>query len=88
MQHTGKYRRQFSPGETGGFTMMDEYDDLLTTGEACEALRVGFNTLYRLLHSGQLKAYRCGRVWRIPKAAVVAFVRDSANLPPQASGSC
>lgn len=65
--------------------MMDDYGDLLTTEEACEALRVGYNTLYRLLHSGQLKAYRCGRVWRIPKAAVVAFVCGSANLPPQAN---
>ncbi len=60
--------------------MMAEYDDLLTTEEACEALRVGYNTLYRLLHSGQLKGYRCGRVWRIPKVAIVAFIQEKANL--------
>ena len=68
--------------------MMEGYDDLLTTEEACEALRVGHNTLYRLLNSGQLKGYRCGRVWRIPKAAIVEYVLDSANLDRQAGQIC
>lgn len=68
--------------------MMAEYDDLLTTEEACEVLRVGYNTLYRLLNSGQLKGYRCGRVWRIPKAAVVTFILDNAKLDCQKGLIC
>lgn len=64
--------------------MMAEYDDLLTTEEACEALRIGYNTLYRLLHNGQLKGYRCGRIWRIPKAAVMDYILGSAKLDRQA----
>ena len=50
--------------------MLDEYEDILTAEEACEALRVGHNALYALLNSGKLKGYRNGRVWRIPKVAV------------------
>ena len=50
--------------------MLEEYADILTVDEACEALRVGYNTLYALLGSGELKAYRNGRTWRIPKIAI------------------
>ena len=41
--------------------MLNEYPEILTTEEACEALRVGYNALYDLLQSGKLKAYRNGR---------------------------
>ena len=35
--------------------MFDEYPDVLTVEEACEALRVGYNALYALL--GSVLAY-------------------------------
>ena len=41
--------------------MLNEYPEILTTEEACEDLRVGYNALYGLLQSGKLKAYRNGR---------------------------
>ena len=47
--------------------MLEQYDDVLKTDEACEALRIGYNALYELLNSGALKDYRNGRTWRIPK---------------------
>lgn len=63
--------------------MLQEYDDVLTTEEACEALRIGYNTLYSLLKSGNLKGYRCGRIWRIPKISIESFILNSANLSVQ-----
>ena len=60
--------------------MLEGYDDLLTTEEACEALKIGKNALYALLADGSLKAYRNGRVWRIPKAAVDEYIRTKAKL--------
>lgn len=60
--------------------MFEEYQDILTTEEAAEALRIGYNALYELLSSGKLKGYRNGRVWRIPKEAIKAYIMDSANL--------
>lgn len=47
--------------------MFGEYDDMMTTEEAKEALKIGTNTLYKLLRSGKLKAFRLGRIWKIPK---------------------
>ena len=64
----------------GGAQMLEGYDDLLTSEEACEALKIGKNALYELLASGTLKAYRNGRVWRVPKAAIEAYIRAQAGL--------
>lgn len=60
--------------------MLEEYDDLLTAENACEALKIGKNALYELLASGSLKAYRNGRVWRIPRQAVEEYIRTQAKL--------
>ena len=60
--------------------MLENYEEIMTPDEACEALRIGKNALYELLATGQLKAYRNGRVWRIPRSAVVEYICKSANL--------
>jgi excisionase family DNA binding protein len=58
--------------------------DVLTVGEAAEYLRLHEQTVYHLLRSGQLKGARIGRVWRIHRATLEAFLSvkhlpDSAN---------
>lgn len=60
--------------------MFEEYGDVLTAEEACEALRIGFNALYDLLNSGKLKGYRNGRVWRIPRLALQEYILEQAKL--------
>ena len=61
-------------------SMFESYDELLTSEEACEALKIGKNALYQLLSSGTLKAYRNGRVWRIHRAAIEEYIRRQAKL--------
>ena len=60
--------------------MLETYDDLLTTEEACEALKIGKNALYDLLDSGKLKGFRNGREWRSPNQAVVEFICTESKL--------
>ena len=60
--------------------MFESYDDILNVEEACEALKIGYNTMYELLNTGKLRGYRNGRVWRIPKAALVEFIREMAKM--------
>ncbi|MBR2894881.1 MAG: helix-turn-helix domain-containing protein [Clostridia bacterium] len=60
--------------------MFNDYGELLTVEEACEALRIGHNTIYELLNSGKLKGYRCGRVWKIPRLAIEQYVLEQAKL--------
>lgn len=58
--------------------MFDEYEDILTPQEAAEALRIGQEAVYKLLGSGKLKAFRNGRVWRIPKSALKEYILSFA----------
>ena len=60
--------------------MLEDYPDILTVEEACEALRVGYNAIYELLNSGKLKAYKNGRVWRIPKVAIRKYILENSNI--------
>ena len=60
--------------------MFEEYPDVLTVEECCEALRVGYNALYELLNNEQLRGYRNGRVWWIPKAALEEYIIENAKL--------
>lgn len=60
--------------------MFDLYDDLMTADDACEALKIGKKTLYGLLNRHELKGYRNGRIWRIPKEALMEYVKAQAKL--------
>lgn len=60
--------------------MLEDYPDILTVEEACEALRVGYNAIYELLNSGKLKAYKNGRVWRVPKVAIRSYILENSNI--------
>ena len=62
--------------------MLEAYDDVLSVDEACEALKVGHNAIYELLNSGKLKAYKNGRVWRIPKESIKQYILENAGLQP------
>ena len=60
--------------------MFEQYEDVLTVNECCEALRMGYNAVYDLLNEGKLKAYKNGRVWRISKQALIQYVSESSRL--------
>ena len=60
--------------------MFEQYPDILTVEEACEALRMGYNAVYGLLNEGKLKAYKNGRIWRIPRDALLKYVIESSKV--------
>jgi excisionase family DNA binding protein len=49
-------------------------EKLLTLAEAAEALRVSQATVRRLIDAGELRGVRVGRLWRVPKAALEAYL--------------
>ena len=55
---------------------MDLSDNLeiLTVQELMELLYIGKNAAYQLLNEGQIKAFRIGNTWKIPKAAVDEYI--------------
>ena len=51
---------------------MNQSDNLeiLTAQEVMDLLYIGKNTAYQLLKEGQIKAFRIGNTWKIPREAV------------------
>lgn len=64
--------------------MFTDYDEILTVEEVAELLYIGKNTAYALLNSGELRAFRIGRTWRIPKKFLADYIvkkaREQAGL--------
>ena len=54
--------------------MFKEYPDILTVSQAANALGVGRNTMYQLVHTHQIGSKRIGKKFIIPKACLVDFV--------------
>lgn len=54
--------------------MFENYKDILSVSEACEALSIGKNTIYDLLHKGILKSIKVSRKYLIPKEFIIEFV--------------
>lgn len=55
----------------------------LSTREAARRLGITTRTLYRLIDSGQIPAYKFGRVIRLQEPEVDAFI-DQARIEPGA----
>ena len=60
--------------------LFEQYPDIMTVEEVCEALRMGYNAVYELLNAGKFKAYKNGRVWRIPRKSLIEYVLESSKV--------
>lgn len=54
--------------------MFENGYDILTPEDVMEQLDIGKNAMYKLLSSGELKAFRVGRKWKIPRKEVDAYI--------------
>ncbi|MBO4780037.1 MAG: helix-turn-helix domain-containing protein [Selenomonadaceae bacterium] len=48
---------------------------LMTLEELCDALMIGKNAAYRLLKEGKIKAFRIGRIWKIPRSSLAEYLK-------------
>lgn len=60
--------------------MLERYQDIMTVSDVAEALFIGKNRTYELLENDDLKGFRIGRVWKIPKEAVEKYIPTQSNL--------
>lgn len=51
---------------------------LLTFDEAKAALKVRRTKMYELLRTGELKALKVGKLWRIERASIIDYLKSSA----------
>lgn len=64
------------------------YPDVVSTLQLCEMLGVSERTVYRLLVTNQIKHFKVGRAYRIPKANVFALWRVRAGVDKLAGIHC
>lgn len=57
--------------------MFNNFSDIVNVKDLCSMLHISKHTAYSLVQSGELPAKRIGRIYRIRKQDVIAFV--SAN---------
>ena len=60
--------------------MFDQFEDLLEVDEVQELLHMSRNSVYVILRSGELKGYQQGRIWKIPKQAVIEYIKRRSGL--------
>ena len=53
--------------------MFETYDDILTIADIAEILKIGTTQAYKIVRSGQLKAYKEGKDWKITKPALIKY---------------
>ena len=49
--------------------------EIMNFNQCKDFLKVGKNTLLDLLHSGQIDAFKIGNRWKIPKNAVIEYLK-------------
>ena len=62
-------------------TKIMEYtnNEILTVEEVADILYVGKNTVYALLQSGALRAFRIGKSWRIPRFCLEEYIINKSK---------
>lgn len=57
--------------------MPDMNNELISIDELCETLMIGKNLAYRLLTEKQIKAFKIGKKWKIPRSSVKSYIEEN-----------
>ena len=57
--------------------MFADYPDILTVAQLQKMLHISRQLSYELINSGQIRAFKVGNSFRIPKVSVIDFVMKS-----------
>lgn len=60
--------------------MFREYPDVVDIKQTCSMLGgVGVKTVYRLLQNKEIKGFKIGRAYRIPKISIITYLSTTQN---------
>lgn len=59
--------------------MFNQYGDILSLDELCDALMIGKNRAYSLLNTNSIKGFKIGKIWKVPKSALIDFVLEQSG---------
>ena len=58
---------------------LETENEILTPAEVMNILFIGRNSFYKLVHSGELPAFRIGKLWRVSREALEEYCRKSVK---------
>lgn len=59
--------------------ILEDNLEILTVREVMELLYIGKNTAYQLLNDGEIKAFRIGTTWKIPRSSVDEYIIEKCR---------
>lgn len=60
--------------------MFESVDDILTIPEVADILKIGISQAYKLVRSGEIKAFKSGKDWKISKQALASYVMEQSRI--------
>lgn len=54
--------------------------ELISIEEMCDLLFIGKNRAYEMLKKKEIKAFKIGKVWKIPRKSIDQYIIDKAKL--------
>lgn len=63
--------------------MFEQYPDIMTASNVALEMRVSKNRVYELLAAGQLRGFREGHTWKIPKLSLINYVMERSQTPQE-----
>ena len=59
--------------------LFKDYPDVLSVKEVCQALQIGRVGVYKLLEAQKIYSFKIGRVYKIPKDSLIAYINQQSD---------
>ena len=59
--------------------MFNDYNDVVTVGELADMLKIGRNTAYELIRSGNIPSVKVRHQIRIPKQEIIKYITEKTK---------
>lgn len=60
--------------------MLEQYDEILDINDLSEILKVGSSHAYKLVKEGEIRAFKTGKDWKIPKVSIINYIKEKSGL--------
>lgn len=60
-------------------TLFDNYPDVMSVQQVRAALKIGRTAVYRLLDSNEIRCFKIGNAYKIPKTSLIEFVQRNSE---------
>lgn len=59
--------------------LFSDYPDIMTAHDLRMALGIGRLGAYKLLETGRIQSFKIGNTYKIPKTAVISYIKQSCK---------